>query len=151
MAQGAAFILRTHLEPASQWLQSHQHDILPLKQLTDLVESFTGKIGLDQPLDQNRKAPEEDEDALRKEVALSELDALESSIASVQAGNNDDVMRITIHARTLHNFSTEHGIRMKSAATLKRLQKMFGAVHEMVAKDASLGEASNHLRALLAH
>ena len=151
MAQGAAFILRTHLEPASQWLASHGHDILPLRQLTELVEGFTAKLGYDQPLDQIRKAPEEDEDALRKEVALSEIDALESSIASVEAGNADDAMRITIHARTLHNFATEHGIRIKSAAVTKRLQKMHGKVHEMVATNSSLGEASNHLRALLQH
>lgn len=150
MAQGAAHILRTHLEPASQWLSNHGRNVLRLKDLTDTVEGYTAKLGIDGSMDQDRSAPVEDADALRKQVAVGELDALEASIASVQAGNNEDLFRVKIYARTLHNFATEHGVRMKSSATIKRLQKMSAAVQEMLAKDSSLGEASNHIKALLA-
>jgi hypothetical protein len=151
MAQGAAFLLRVQLEPASQWIQSHGHDILRLADFSNLMESYTAKIGIEGSMDQIRTAPEEDEDTLRKELAVGEVDALEAAIASVQAGNNDDVSRVKIHASTLRQFTVEHGITIRSSAIIKRIQKLNTAIHELAAKDSSLSNAAADVQALLLH
>lgn len=153
MAQGAAFVLRTQLEPASQWLANHQHAILPLRNLTEGVEAYNEKLGAgyEQGMAQNRRAPEEDEDTLRKQVAVGEIDALEAAIASVEAGNQDDASRVRTHATTLRQFIKEHGIRISSAGTIKRLQKMNATLHKMADSDASLANAAGDIKALLLH
>jgi hypothetical protein len=150
VAQGAAFMFRLKLDPASNWLRTQGHKMLRTDLLTSRVGSYTEKIGLDGTLDQVRTAPEEDEDTLRKELALDEIDALEAAVASVQAGNSDDVNRVRIHASTLQAFAKGH-IRISSSKTIKRLQKLYTAVKEMAAKDPSLVNSPGDIKALLLH
>lgn len=114
------------------------------------TDALTAKIGVEGHMEPDTTVPEGDETALLKSMVNGEVDALEAAVDSVDAGNEGDKMRITLHARHLDNFAKEHGLRVKTQH--KKLEKVLKKLNEIRSKnpsDMSLNEAHNHILYLL--
>lgn len=153
-AQGAAWIFYNQLLGGRNWIHRQvgfEKENLQEDRLPKIVEGYTAKIGVEGSMDQNRNAPEGDEQALRATAVKGEIDALEAAISSVESGNSEDMSRLVIHARYLDNFAREHQVHIKSHDVLKRLGTMKKKIDVLAVsqKDSNLNEASNHLRAII--
>lgn len=151
--QGAAFIFVNHMAPAQQWVgrqPGHEGESRDPGVILKKADALTARIGIDGDMDQDRKAPKEDELSLMKSVVDDDIEALGAAISSVEAGNKEDASRITLHARHLDNFAASHGLRIKTKHdTLVALKKQLDALRASNS-ELDLNEASNHLRTLVA-
>lgn len=152
--QGMANRFLPVMNQAANWIKSQvghgQDKLLDYRQIQQVVDGLTARIGIEEKMEIDRTAPEGDDDHLRAEVAVAELDALEASVVSLEAGNAEDASRVTMHARYLHNFAKDHLIQFKSKGKHKQvldLQNKLKKIHKEK-PELNLGEALNHIAAL---
>lgn len=156
---GNAYAFLPLMHRAATWIKEkpgHEQDpLLDTAAIRSLVDGLPAKMGM-QPVASNElrtTKPESDEQTMRAELAVDEIDSLEAAIVSVESGNAEDASRVTLHARFLDNFAKEHGVRITSKAKhgkLVELKKKLDAIRAARgANDMSLNEASNHLTGLI--
>jgi hypothetical protein len=153
VVQGALVRFFPYMTLGFQWVQRMSpgsgYNLSPTL-IQHETDALTAKIGIDGPMEPDTTVPEGDETALLKSMVNGEVDALEAAVDSVEAGNEADKMRITLHARHLDNFAKEHGLRIKTQH--KKLEKVYKKLNEIRSKnpsDMSLNEAHNHIMYML--
>ncbi len=153
VVQGALVRFFPYMTMGFQWVQRVSPGMginLSPTLIQQETDALTAKIGVDGKMEPDTTVPEGDEKALLKSMINSEVDALEAAVDSVEAGNDADKMRITLHARHLDNYTKEHGLRVKTQH--KKLEKIYKKLNEIRAKNASdmsLNEAHNHILYML--
>jgi hypothetical protein len=151
--QGMAYRFLPIMNQAANWIRNqfgHEHDkLLDIRQIQQFVDGLTDRLGVEKG-EMDRTTPEGDEKSLLIEASVGELDALEASVVSLEAGNTEDASRVTMHARYLHNFTKDHGVQFSSKGKHKLVVELHNKLKKIHKEkpELNLGEAVNHVAAL---
>jgi len=99
---------------------------LDLQKIQSTINGYSQTIGLDSTakLEPDTVKPEGDEKKMSKQMVDEQVTALETAMASVKAGNDADMSRVTMHLRYLDGIAKENPAEIKAhKPQLKKLLK----------------------------
>ena len=137
-------------------MMGHKGYKLDLKAIQDKIESYGSTIDSDSTakLEPDTDKPQGDEKKMSKQMIDDQITALDAAMASVKAGNDADMGRLTTHLRYLDGIAKENPEEIK--AHKPQLKKLLKEVDELDAKDrpeiskySRQAESHNHLKSIL--